>query len=47
MMRWARSIVSGVSAMMGRDLPVSYGLHFVPLWGIGGILTYSVSFLFQ
>jgi ABC-type transport system involved in multi-copper enzyme maturation permease subunit len=38
-------VVSGVSIMMGYDLPLSYGLRFVPLWTIGGILTYSVSFL--
>jgi hypothetical protein len=28
-------------------MPLGYGLPFIPLWAIGGLLTFGISFLFS
>ena len=38
-------IVTGASHLMHRQLPLAYGLPFVPLWATGGIFTFGISFL--
>jgi ABC-2 type transport system permease protein len=38
-------LITGASHLMHQAMPLSYGLRFVPLWAIGGMLTFALSFL--
>lgn len=38
-------LIAGASLLMHQQLPLSYGLRFVPLWAVGGIFTFAISFL--
>jgi ABC-2 type transport system permease protein len=40
-------LLGGASHLAHEQMPLSYGLRFVPLWAIGGLLTFSISFLFS
>jgi len=38
-------ILAATSPLVHQQLPLSYGLPFIPLWAIGGLFTFAVSFL--
>lgn len=38
-------IVPAASHLAGQQLPLAYTLPFIPLWAVGGIFTFAVSFL--
>lgn len=37
--------VTAGSVMVHQELPLAYGIRFVPLWAAGGIFTFGISFL--
>jgi len=38
-------LVTAASHIVHQQLPLGYGLRFVPLWAVGGIFTFAISFL--
>lgn len=40
-------LLTGASHLVHQPMPLWYGLPFIPLWAIGGLLTFAVSFLFS
>jgi ABC-type transport system involved in multi-copper enzyme maturation permease subunit len=38
-------LITGASHVMHHQLPLAYGLPFVPLWAVGGMFTFAISFL--
>jgi ABC-2 type transport system permease protein len=40
-------LIAGASALVHQPFSLWYGLHFVPLWAIGGVFTFAMSFLFS
>lgn len=38
-------LVTGASHLVHQQLPLAYGLPFVPLWAVGGMFTFAISFL--
>jgi len=38
-------VVSAASHLVGQQLPMDYAVRFIPLWAVGGIFTYAISFL--
>ncbi|WP_263416724.1 hypothetical protein [Terriglobus albidus] len=38
-------IIPVASHLVGQQLPLDYSLRFIPLWAVGGIFTYAISFL--
>jgi ABC-type transport system involved in multi-copper enzyme maturation permease subunit len=38
-------VITAASHLVGQQLPLDYSLRFIPLWAVGGIFTYAISFL--
>jgi ABC-2 type transport system permease protein len=38
-------VITAASHLVHQQLPLAYGLRFVPLWAVGGIFTFAISFL--
>lgn len=38
-------VVPEASHVVGQQLPLDYAIRFIPLWAVGGIFTYALSFL--
>lgn len=38
-------VVTTASQVAGQQLPLDYAIRFIPLWAVGGIFTYALSFL--
>jgi ABC-2 type transport system permease protein len=39
--------ITGASHLIHQPMPLGYGLQFIPLWTIGGMVTFGIAFIFS